>query len=124
MTHQEQLDTIKDAWREAAMQDVPQVTQRDSARIVGDDLDAAPSPVMPRLLSRGVGDVGYCATGWLVAQYVWEGYTVLDLPVTSCPVCGLEQPFWRDLSDLIIHYNDYHGYTWLDLANKVELPGA
>lgn len=116
MTNVEQLDRIRDAFRQAALDDVPHVTNIGIVDM--EDLDTH-----IKVLSRGVGDTGYCALGWL--QHVDDN--VLDLYVSSCPLCGARTatiggihdiPI-RMWADLLVHYNNDHEMSWLDLANKI-----
>ena len=120
----EQLHAIRDAFRHAALLDVPQVTQTGKILVDAPMVDA---PIRREIISRGSGPIAYCQAGWREAcGQSWAH--VLDEKVPRCPRCGStvftmsgRGPYaLHTLGDLLVHYNNDHKLGWLDLAKAVD----
>lgn len=77
-------------------------------------------------------DGGYCATGWLAyvngeMSWTWHQYDLYGR-IDGCPECkaktrSYEDGFGTIIIDselqLMVHYNNEHGYDWLQIAKAM-----
>ncbi|HJQ66369.1 MAG TPA: hypothetical protein VJ816_08330 [Gemmatimonadales bacterium] len=101
--------TIRETWRDAALRDQLQYLGTYDP-FTGTMTADGPSHNRPRV--HGSRERSHCALTIIRSEAALPNVENL-----ACPVCAYVRP-WAHVTDLMIHLNNRHHWTWLDLANK------